>query len=169
MEKTVDRLQKEQLVEEFSGFFNEAQSVVIAHYKGLTVSEITELRLKARELNVNIRVTKNSLVRRALEGTPYEELQSQFSGQALMAWSSEDPVSAAKVIHKFAKDNDKLVIQGGAMLDEGLLDEAGVKALAAIPSLNELRAKMAATIQAPAKKLALVFKAYSEKEEGDAA
>lgn len=169
MEKTVDRLKKEQVVEEFNGFFKEAQSVIIAQYKGLTVSEISELRSKARENSVNIRVTKNRLARRAIEGTEYEELKDHFSGQILMAWSDEDPVAPAKILNNYSKDNDKLELQSGFMLGEGLLDTAGVKALAAIPSLPELRAKMAATIQAPAKKLALVFKAYAEKDGEEAA
>lgn len=171
----MDRLQKEQLVAELSGFFTEAQSVVVGHYQGLTVAEITELRSKARELGVSIRVTKNRLTRLALKDTPYEGLSDHFTGPTVMAWSDADPVSAAKAMNNFAKDNKKFALIAGAMGNE-VLDVDGVKALASMPSLDELRAKligtiqapaqkMAAVTQAPAKKLAMVFKAYAEKGE----
>ncbi len=171
----MDRLQKEQLVAELNGFFNEAESVVLGHLKGLTVAEATELRTKAREKNVNIRVTKNRLTRLALKDTAYEGLDEYFTGQTVMAWSSEDPVSAAKVMNDFAKANDTLDLVAGAMGAE-ILDVNAVKSLASMPSLDELRAKLIGTIkapsqkvaavtQAPAKKLAMVLKAYAEKGE----
>ncbi len=171
----MDRLQKEQVVAELSGFFAEAESVVVGHYKGLTVSEVTELRSKARELGVSIRVTKNRLTRLALKDTPYEGLADHFTGPTIMAWSSADPVSAAKAMNDYAKANEKLALVAGGMGKE-VLDVNGIKALASMPSLDELRAKLIGTInapaqklaavsQAPAKKLAMVFKAYAEKGE----
>ncbi|MFV0431766.1 MAG: 50S ribosomal protein L10 [Alphaproteobacteria bacterium] len=169
----MDRLQKEQLVAELNGFFGEAESVVIGHYQGLSVAEITELRAKAREHGASIRVTKNRLTRLALKDTPYEGLTDHFTGPTIMAWSDSDPVAAAKAMNSFAKDNNKLALVAGAMGTE-VLDVNGVKALASMPSLDELRAKLIGTIQAPAqkvaavsqapaKKLAMVFKAYAEK------
>ncbi len=174
-ETIVDRLQKEQLVAELNGFFGEAQSVILGQFKGLSVAEATELRTKAREKNVNIRVTKNRLTRLALKDTAYEGLEEYLTGQTIMAWSSEDPVSAAKVMNDFAKANKKLELVAGAM-GAKILDANGVKSLASMPSLDELRAKLIGTIkapsqkvaavtQAPAKKLAMVFKAYAEKGE----
>jgi len=168
----VDRAQKEKAVAALAVAFEECETVVVTHYKGLTVAEITELRQQMSEAGASFRVTKNTLALRALNGTRYEQLSGMFAGPTAMA-TSQDPVAAAKVVHNFAKDNDKLIIIGGAMGDI-LLDVAGVEALAKMPSLDESRAKLvgilstpatrvATVLQAPASALARVTAAYAEK------
>lgn len=168
----MDRAQKEKAVAALAVAFEECETVVVTHYKGLTVSEITELRQQMSEAGASFKVTKNTLAQRALNGTQYEQLSGMFAGPTAMA-TSQDPVAAAKVVHKFAKDNDKLIIIGGAMGDT-LLDAAGVEALAKMPSLDESRAKLvgvlaapatrvATVLQAPASALARVTSAYADK------
>lgn len=127
-----------------------AQVVVLAEYRGLTVTEITSLRAEARKSGVYLRVLKNTLVRRAVADTPFSGLASDIVGP-LMFGISADPVAAAKVMNSFAKDNDKFVIKAGAMPDV-VLDTAGVKALASMPSREELLSKLLGTMQAPAAK-----------------
>jgi large subunit ribosomal protein L10 len=153
----VDRATKEQQVAALNGTFQEASLVVVAHYSGLTVSEITDLRRQMREVGASFKVTKNRLTRLALEGTKYEPLTDMFTGPTGIAFSS-DPVAAAKVSVEFAKKNDKLIVLGGAMGDT-VLDASGVKALASMPSLDELRGKIVGLLQAPATKVAGVLQA----------
>jgi large subunit ribosomal protein L10 len=153
---------------------NETSVVVVTRNLGMTVAQSTTLRVKMREAGASYKVTKNSLARIAAEGTPYVSLSDLLVGPTALA-TSVDPVAAAKVVVEFAKTNDKLEIVGGAMGDT-VLDIAGVKALAALPSLDELRAKIVGLIQAPATKvvsvlqapagqLARVFGAYAAKED----
>lgn len=153
----MDRAQKKEAVTELNEKLQNSGSVVVCHYKGLTVSEITELRSKLREQGANFKVTKNSLARRAAEGTDYAGLVDLFTGPTGIAFS-EDQVPAAKVTYEFAKDNDKLVILGGAM-GATMLDVAGVEQLAKLPSLDELRSKLVGLLQAPASKLVGVMEA----------
>ena len=142
--------------------FSNAESVVITEYLGLTVAEADELRNKVRDAGASLRVTKNRIARLAVKDTKFEGLADLFKGPVAMAYAS-DPISACKACVEFAKNNEKLVIVGGALSDKALtLDE--IKELAAIPSMDELRAKLVGLIQAPAAKLARVTKAYSEKE-----
>ena len=142
--------------------FSNAESVVITEYLGLTVAEADELRNKVRAVGASLRVTKNRIARLAVKDTKFEGLADLFKGPVAMAYAS-DPISACKACVEFAKNNEKLVIVGGALSDKALtLDE--IKELAAIPSMDELRAKLVGLIQAPAAKLARVTKAYSEKE-----
>ena len=154
--------------------FGEANLLVITHQSGLTVSEVTQLRRRMRDAGAGYKVCKNRLVRLALEGTKFEALSPMFTGPTAIA-SSIDPVAAAKVCVDFAKDNEKLVIVGGA-LGENALDVDGVKALAKLPSLDELRAqliglvqapatKVAGVVQAPAGQLARVFSAYGSQDQ----
>ena len=154
--------------------FQETNVVVVAHYAGLTVAELTALRGKARLAGVSVKVAKNRLVKLALQGTESAHIADLFTGPTLVAYSS-DPVAAPKVVADFAKTNDKLVILGGAM-GKTNLDPNGVKALATLPSLDELRGKLVGLIQAPATKiatvvsapaaqLARVFGAYAKKDE----
>lgn len=144
---SLNREEKAVVIEEVSAELAKAQSVIIAEYRGLDVAAVTVLRKQARESGVYLRVLKNTLVRRAVAGTPFEVLSSRMSGPLMYA-ISEDPVSAAKVLASFAKTNDKLVITGGALPDNAL-DTEGVKALATMPTRDELLAKLMGTMQAP--------------------
>ena len=144
---SLNREEKAVVIEEVSAELAKAQSVIIAEYRGLDVASVTVLRKSARESGVYLRVLKNTLVRRAVADTPFEGLSDQLVGPLMYA-ISDDPVAAAKVLSEFAKSNDKLVIKGGAM-PNSLLDVEGVKALATMPSRDELLAKLLGTMQAP--------------------
>ena len=135
------------VIEEVTTQVAKAQSIVVAEYRGLDVASVTVLRKKARESGVYLRVLKNSLARRAVAGTPFEALSSKLAGPLIYGISA-DPVNAAKVLAAFAKDNDKLVIKAGA-LPNSVLDVNGVKALATMPSREELLSKLLGTMQAP--------------------
>jgi large subunit ribosomal protein L10 len=153
----VDRASKEELVSSLNQSFTQAGLVVVTHYSGLTVEEMTDLRRKIREAGASYKVTKNRLTRLAINGTQYEPLADMFTGPTGIA-VSEDPVAAAKVTVEYAKKNDKLIVLGGAM-GETVLDAGGVKALASMPSLDELRGKIVGLLQAPATKVAGVLQA----------
>jgi len=143
--------QKQAVVSEIAAQLGSAQSVIVAEYRGLDVGAVTDLRSKARKSGLYLRVLKNSLARRAVKGTPFEKLSDQMVGP-LIYGISQDPVAGAKVLSAFAKDNDKLVIRGGAMPNV-LMSVMDVKALAALPSREELLAKLVGTMQAPIVKL----------------
>lgn len=173
-EKALDRAEKQELVSSLHETLNSAEVVVVAHYAGLTVAEMTELRSQMREAGASVQVAKNRLVKLALQGTDAEPISDLFKGQTVIA-TSNDPVAAPKVASEFAKKNDKLVILGGVM-GTTVLDTAGVNALATMPSLDELRGKIVGVLQAPATKiaqvlqapggqLARVFGAYAKKDE----
>jgi large subunit ribosomal protein L10 len=153
----VDRLQKEALVAEMKGVFDEAAVVVVAEYSGLTVAEMTGLRTKMRDAGATFKVTKNRLARLALDGTDYSSLSDKLKGPIGIAYS-DDPVAAPKIAVEFAKENDKFVVIGGAM-GATELDVDGVKSLASLPSLDELRGKLVGLLQAPATKVAGVVQA----------
>ncbi len=153
----MDRAQKERLVAELNQILQDMTLVVVTQQSGLTVAEATDLRRRIRAAGANFKVSKNRLARLALEGTKFQALQSLLTGPTAMAYST-DPVAAAKVCVEFAKKNDKLTIVGGA-LGEQALDVEGVKALAMLPSLDELRGKIVGLLQAPAVKLAGVTQA----------
>ena len=155
--KLVDRAQKEELVAELKTAFNETTSVVVTHYSGLSVAELTDLRARMREAGAQFRVTKNRLTKLALDGTKCDPLAQFFAGPTAIAYS-DDPVAAAKVTVEFAKDNEKLIVLGG-MMDETELDSAGIAALAKMPSLDELRGKIIGVLSAPATKVAGVLQA----------
>jgi large subunit ribosomal protein L10 len=150
--KNVDRAQKEAVVAELGQIFADSGVVVVSHYAGLTVAEMTDFRNRMREAGGSVRVAKNRLAKIALEGTPSASIASLLEGQTVLAYS-EDPVTAAKVVEAFAKDNEKLVVLGGAM-GETALDRAGVKAVAAMPSREELIASIVSCIGAPASNIA---------------
>ena len=137
-------------VAEVSAELAKAQAVIVAEYRGLEVGQITELRAKARASGVYLRVLKNTLVRRAVAGTPFEGLASSMVGPLIYGISA-DPVAPAKVLSEFAKSNDKLVVKAGAMPNY-VMDVAGVKALASMPSREELLATLLGTLQAPVAK-----------------
>jgi len=153
----VDRGQKEELVASMHQTFEDAAMVVVTHYSGLTVSELGALRRNMLEAGASFKVTKNRLTRRAIDGTKFSPLSDMFTGPTAIAYS-DDPVAAAKVAVNFAKKNEKLVVLGGA-LGEELLDVAGVKALASLPGLDELRAKIVGMLSTPATRIAGVLQA----------
>ncbi len=144
---SLNRQEKAVVIEEVSAEVAKAQSIVIAEYRGLDVASVTVLRKTARESGVYLRVLKNSLARRAVAGTAFEPLAEQLTGPLIYGIST-DPVSTAKVLAGFAKSNDKLVIKAGA-LPNSLLNQDGVKALATMPSREELLSKLLGTMQAP--------------------
>ena len=143
----LNREAKAAVVAEVSAEVAKAQTIVVAEYRGLEVGAITALRKQARNQGVYLRVLKNTLARRAVAGTPFEGLTDKLVGPLIYGLSS-DPVAAAKVLNTFAKDNDKLVLKAGAMANS-VLDESAVKALATMPSREELLAKLLGTMQAP--------------------
>lgn len=162
----MNREDKKQLLSELNELFNGSNVVVVSHYKGLTVGEVSELRNKVREAGAGFKVTKNRITRLALKGTKFEHLADLFTGPTAIAYS-EDVLAACKACVEFAKTQEKLVVLGGSM-GEAVLSVEEVKYLASIPSLDELRAKLIGLLQAPAAQLARVTKAYSEKEEAAA-
>src|SRR5690349_777761 len=170
----MDRSQKADLVAELKNVFTETSVVVVTRNLGLSVAQSTDLRLKMRDAGAQFKVAKNRLALIAVEGTRYAPIGDMLTGPTALA-TSTDPVAAAKVAVDFAKTNDRLEIVGGAMGDT-ILDVNGVKALAELPSLDELRArivgliqapatKIAQVVNAPAAKLARVFGAYGAKED----
>jgi large subunit ribosomal protein L10 len=170
----MDRAQKTEQVAALKSTFESTSVVIVTRNLGLTVAQSTALRLKMRDAGATYKVSKNKLARIAVEGTTYQAINDLLVGPTALS-TSADPVAPAKVIVDFAKTNDKLEIVGGAMGDV-VLDVAGVKALAELPSLDELRAKIVGLIQAPATKivqivqapagqLARVFGAYAAKED----
>lgn len=138
---------KKTVVAEVSAEVANAQSIIVAEYRGLGVVDLTALRANARKSGVYLRVVKNTLVRRAITGTPFEGLSGKLTGP-LIYGISKDPVAAAKLLNDFAKGNDKLAIKIGAMPNY-VMDAAGVKALATMPSREELLSKLLGTMQAP--------------------
>jgi large subunit ribosomal protein L10 len=153
----VDRSQKKEQVSALSLVFADAKVVVVTQNNGLTVAQVTELRRQMREAGASFKVAKNRLVCLALEGTPYKPLAGMFKGPTGIAYAN-DPVAAAKVAVEFAKKHDKFVVVGGAMGDT-VLNAEGVKTLASLPSLDELRGKLVGLLQAPATKVAGVIQA----------
>src|SRR3954464_1731135 len=143
--------QKQAVVAEVSAKLAGAQVVLVAEYRGLDVARVTQLRAKARKSGLYLRVLKNTLARRAVKGTPFEKLSEQMVGP-LMYGIASDPVAGAKVIAEFAKENELFVIRGGAMANSKMSDK-DVKALALLPSRDELLAKLMGTMQAPVAKL----------------
>ena len=169
----MDRSQKADAVAQLNATFNEVGVVVVTRNLGLSVAQSTDLRAKMRDAGASYKVAKNRLAKIALKDTQYQGLEDLLSGPTALA-TSVDPVAAAKAAVDFAKSNDRIEIVGGSMGGQ-LLDEAGIKALASMPSLDELRGKLvglinapatkvAQVVTAPAAKLARVFGAYGAKE-----
>ncbi len=170
----MDRAQKQESIESLKSVFTDAGAVVVTHYMGLTVAEMTDLRLRLRKEGAAIKVVKNTLALKALDGKLGDKGEKLFTGPVAIAYGP-DAVSAAKIAVQFAKENDKLKLVGGVLDQTNVLDEAGVRALATLPSLDELRGKLIGLIQAPATKiagvlqapagqLARVFNAYATKD-----
>lgn len=153
----MDRAGKEELVSHYNGIFENAGVIVVTHYSGLSVPDLDELRHQMADVGGTVKVTKNRLVKLALAGTPNESVGEFFIGPTAIAFS-DDPVAAPKVAANFAKANDNLKIIGGIM-DGNVLDADGVKNLASLPSLDELRGQLVGLINSPATKLAGVLQA----------
>jgi large subunit ribosomal protein L10 len=169
----MDRAQKAESIETLKGVFDGAGAVVVTHYMGLTVAEMTDLRGRLRQEGAKLKVVKNRLVQKALDGKISDEGLTLFKGPVAIAYG-EDISAAAKVSTQYAKDNEKFSIVGGLMGDT-VLDANGVKSLATLPSLDQIRAtliglvqapatKIAGVLQAPAGQLARVFNAYATKD-----
>ena len=158
---------KKAVVAEVSAQVANAQTIVIAEYRGIEVTDLTVLRRKARESGVYLRVLKNTLVRRAVAGSSFAELAEQMTGPLIYGISS-DPVAAAKVLNDFAKSNDKLVLKAGSYAGK-VLDKAGVQALASIPSREELLAKLLGVMKAPVSGFAVALGALAKQREESAA
>ncbi len=154
--------EKQAVVAEVSAQVAQAQTIVLAEYRGIEVGDITKFRANARNSGVYVRVLKNTLARRAVQGTPFEALADKMVGP-LVYGISADPVAAAKVVHEFAKANDKLVIKAGAYNGK-VLDVAGVSALATVPSKEVLLAQLCGLLQSPVSGLARVLAAVAEKQ-----
>jgi large subunit ribosomal protein L10 len=170
----LDRTEKKALVASLAAVFAETSMVVVTRNKGLTVADVTDLRRKVRAAGANYKVAKNRLATLALDGTQFSGIAPLLTGPTALAWADE-PVAVAKVIVEFAKTNDKLELLGGS-LGSQVLDVAGIKALAELPSLDTLRAQLvglistpatriASVVQAPAGQLARVFGAYAKTGE----
>jgi large subunit ribosomal protein L10 len=168
----MNRHQKNSLISSLKKEFEDTVTVVIAHYAGLTVSDMSDLRCKMRKVGGSLKVVKNRLARIASENTPKECLKSVLTGPTLIAFS-KDPIAAARVVNDYAKVNDKLIIIAGAY-EEQFLDVQSVKNLATMPSLDELRGKIVGLLCAPATKIAgvtaapasqlvRVIRAYADK------
>lgn len=154
--------EKQAVVAEVSAQVAQAQTIVLAEYRGIEVGDITKLRANARSAGVYFRVVKNTLVRRAVQGTPFEALSDQMVGPLVYSISA-DPVAAAKVVYEFAKTNDKLVVKAGAYNGK-MLDAAGVNALATVPSKEVLLAQLCGLLQSPVSGLARVLVAVAEQK-----
>ncbi len=174
----MDRTEKREFVASLAAVFADTSMVVVTQNLGLTVAEVTELRRRMRAAGATFKVAKNRLATLALDGTRFDGIAPLLTGPTALAWSA-DPVAAAKTAVEFAKTNERLVVIGGA-LGTQMLDASGVRALAELPSLDALRARLvgmistpatriAGVLQAPAGQLARVFGAYATKDEAEAA
>lgn len=143
----MNREEKSQLLSELNELFSNSEVIVVSHYKGLTVKEVSELRDRIRTAGAGFRVTKNRITRLALKGTKFEGLADLFTGPTAIAFAN-DPISACKACVEFAKENEKLIVVGGAM-GTGVISIDEIKKLASIPSMDELRAKIIGLLQAP--------------------
>lgn len=174
----MDRTEKREFVTELNQALSGTSMIVVTRNAGLTVAEATNLRRKMRDSGATFKIAKNRLANLALEGTPFDGIRPLLKGPTALAWS-KDPVAVAKAAVEFAKTNEKFVLVGGA-LGTQTLDADGIKALAELPSLDELRARLvgmistpatriAGVLQAPAGQLARVFGAFAKKDESGAA
>ena len=157
----MNKEQKKNYIAEMSTKFENSKAVMITHYQGLTMSQLDELRAKMREHGIVFKITKNRITKLALEKTKCKDLSDLFSGPTAVAFG-EDAIMSARILSKFAKDNENLKLIGGIM-DNEVLDQAGVQNVASLPTLDEARANIVGILSAPASKLVSIFLAYSEK------
>ena len=173
----MNRTEKQHLIDALHEEFGKSPHAILVDYKGLTVPAVTEFRRKLRASGSRYRVVKNSLALRAAKGTPLEKLAAKFDNMTGVAYTGQDPVALAKVLVAFAKDNPSLVFKGGIVSGDQIIDPEGVKALSAMPSMPELRAKLLGLMKAPAtqllrllnepaSRLARLLKAQQDKLEG---
>jgi large subunit ribosomal protein L10 len=155
---------KKLVVEEVSAVVAKSVSMVAAEYRGLTVEQMTKLRAKARDNNVVIRVVKNTLARKAIAGTPFEDMASTLVGPIVLAFSTEELSAAARVMKEFKKDNDALVVKS-LSIGSGVMDASQLEAIAALPTYEEALAKLMYVMKAPVEKLARTLAAYKEAKE----
>ena len=171
----MDRAQKSEAIETLKGVLADSGAVVVTHYMGLTVAEMTDLRLRLRKEGAALKVVKNTLAQKALQGAAGEKGDDLFKGPVAIAFGP-DAVSAAKVVTQYAKENEKFSVVGGLLGQTTVLDKAAVSSLATLPSLDQIRGqligllnapatKIAGVLQAPAGQLARVFNAYATKDE----
>jgi large subunit ribosomal protein L10 len=163
---SLNRSEKQAVIEQVTGLAAKAQTLVMAEYRGITVADMTKLRNDARSKGVNLSVLKNTLARRAVAGSAFEVVGDQMTGPLIYGFSV-DAVAAAKVVADFAKTNDKLVIRGGAFAGKAL-DVAGVKRLANIPSKEVLLAQLCGLLMSPISRTAVVLSALAAKKGGPA-
>ena len=154
----MDRAQKAEAIESLKGVLADSGAVVVTHYMGLTVAEMTDLRGRLRKEGATFKVVKNTLAQKALAGVAGEAGDALFKGPVGIAFGP-DPVSAAKVVTQYAKDNDKFTVVGGILGQTTVLDLKAVSSLATLPSLDQIRAKLAGLVQAPATKIAGILQA----------
>ncbi|MBM3618274.1 MAG: 50S ribosomal protein L10 [Alphaproteobacteria bacterium] len=154
----MEKAKKKELIDSMNASFGEAGIVIVSHYKGLTVAQADELRGKVRAAGATYKVTKNRLTKLALAGTSYEQLGELFTGPTAVAYANDDPVSVSKALTEFAKKNEAFVILGGA-LGSTALKPKDIEALATLPSLDEVRAKLVGLLNAPATRIAGVLQA----------
>ena len=157
----MNKEQKKNYISEMSTQFENSKAVMVTHYQGLTMVQLDELRTKMREHGIIFKITKNRITKLALEKTKCKELSNLFTGPTAVAFG-EDAIMSARILSNFAKDNESLKLIGGIM-DNEVLDEAGVKNVASLPTLDEARANIVGILNAPASKLVSIFLAYSEK------
>jgi len=153
--------QKKNYISEMTTQFDNSKAVMVTHYQGLTMTQLDDLRAKMREHGIIFKITKNRITKLALEKTKCKDLSDLFSGPTAVAFG-EDAIMSARILSKFAKDNENLKLIGGIMENE-VLDQAGVQNVASLPTLDEARANIIGILNAPASKLVSIFLAYSEK------
>jgi large subunit ribosomal protein L10 len=170
----MNRTEKQELINELNQEFGKSPHAILVDFRGLSVPAVTEFRRKIKQAGSRYRVVKNTLALRAAKGTPLEKLGPQFDNTTGVAYTGTDPVALAKTLVDFAKDHPQLVVKGGLVAGQQMLDAEGVKALSTMPSLPELRSKLVGLLQAPAARLmrvlsapgsqvARVLKAHEEK------
>ena len=152
---------KKEYINEMSSQFDKSEAVIVAHYQGLTVSQLDELRTQMRKHGIQFKITKNRITKLALENTRCKELSNLFTGPTAVALS-QDAITSAKILTNFSKDNQNLKILGGIM-GKDILDVAGVKNVATLPSLEEARAKIVGILRSPAQKIASILLAPASK------
>ena len=157
----MNKEKKKMYIEEMKDFFNKKSSIFITHYQGLTVKQIDELRAEMRKNGILFKITKNRITKLALEGSKFKKLENLFSGPTAVVFS-EDAITSAKILTKFAKNNSNLKIIGGIMEEEQLSVE-DVEKIATLPTLNEARAKIACILTAPAQKIMSILLAPGSK------
>jgi large subunit ribosomal protein L10 len=157
----MNKEQKKQYIDNMTSQFDKSEAVIVTHYQGLTVSQLDDLRKKMREHGIKFKITNNRITKIALENTKCKELSNLFSGPTAVALS-EDAITSAKILTKFSKDNENLKILGGIMGTD-ILDLAGVKNVATLPSLDEARAKIVGILRSPAQKIASILLAPASK------